>query len=123
MPGERVRAIKHAQRESFLLREISLSFLHVMQDNPVLQGVYITRVVLSSDGSTCTVYFHSNQGSEHFEQIKNRLILYKPSIRTALAKASSSRYVPQLVFRYAEGVEQQNRVNELIENLKKEGKL
>jgi len=123
MAGERVRAIKQAQRESFLLREISSSFLRVMQDNPTLQGVYITRVLLSSDGSTCTIYFHSNKGAEHYEEVKNMLILYKPSIRTALAKASSSRYVPQLVFRYAEGVEQQNRVNDLIENLKKEGKL
>ncbi len=123
MSGERVRAIKQAQRESFLLREISSSYMRVMQDNEALQGVYITRVLLSSDGSTCTIYFHSSKGTEHYEQIKNLLILYKPSIRTALAKSSSSRYVPQLVFRYAEGVEQQNRVNDIIENLKKEGKL
>lgn len=123
MAGERVRAIKQAQRESFLLREISSLYLRVAQDNPELQGTYITAVQLSSDGSTCTVYFHSTQGQDHYEQVKDKLILYKPSMRTALAKASSSRYVPQLMFRYAEGVEKQQRVNELIDQLKKEGKL
>ena len=123
MAGERVRAIKQAQRASFLLREISSLYLRVMQDNPVLNGVYITNVMLSSDGSTATVYFHSPQGQDHYEQIKNTLILYKPSIRTALAKTSSSRYVPQLIFRYAEGVEKQQQVDDLIEKLKKEGRL
>jgi ribosome-binding factor A len=123
MAGERVRAIKQAQRESFLLREISTLYVRLIQDNPELQGVYIIKIELSSDGSTCTVYFHSTQGQAHYEQIKDKLILYKPSIRTALAKASSSRYVPQLIFRYAEGVEKQERVNDLIEQLKKEGKL
>ncbi len=123
MTGERARAIKQAQRESYLLREISSLYMRIAQDTPALQGVYIVKAELSSDGSTCTVYFHSNQGQDHYEQIKDTLILYKPSIRTALAKTSSSRYVPQLIFRYAEGVEQQQRVNDLIENLKKEGKL
>jgi len=123
MVSDRVRAIKQAQRESFLLREISSLYMRIMQDNPALQGVYITNVILSPDGSTATVYFHSTQGAGHYEQIKDTLILYKPSIRTALAKASSSRYVPQLVFRYAEEVEKQQRVNELIDQLKKEGKL
>lgn len=123
MAGERVRAIKQAQRESFLLREISSLYLRIMQDNPALSGVYITNVMLSSDGSTATIYLHSTQGQAHYEEIKDTLILYKPSIRTALAKASSSRYVPQLIFRYAEGVEKQQRVNDLIDQLKKEGKL
>jgi len=123
MTGERVRAIKQAQRESFLLREISSLYVRIVQDNPELQGVYITAAQLSSDGSTCTVYLHSAQGQAHYDQVKDKLILYKPSLRTALAKASSSRYVPQLVFRYAEGVERQERVNDLIEQLKKEGKL
>jgi ribosome-binding factor A len=106
-----------------LLREISSLYLRIMQDNPALTGVYITNVTLSSDGSTATVYFHSAKGQAHYEQVKDILILYKPSIRTALAKVSSSRYVPQLVFRYAEGVEKQQKVNELIDQLKKEGKL
>lgn len=123
MAGERVREIKHAQREAFLLRELSSSYLRIMQDNPLLQGVYINNVVLSPDGSNCTVYFHSTQGHEHYEEVKNTLILYKPSIRAALAKTSSGRYVPQLIFKYAEGLEKQQRVNDLIENLKKEGKL
>jgi ribosome-binding factor A len=123
MINERVREIKHAQREAFLLRELSSFYQRIVQDNPVLNGVYINNVVLSSDGSTCTVYFHSIQGKAHYEEIKETLILYKPSLRTSLAKVSSRRYVPQLIFRYAEGIEKQHRINDLIENLKKEGKL
>ena len=121
--SERVRNIKHAQRESFLLREISSFFLQIAQDNPELQSLYIHHVVLAPEGSTCSVFFYTNEGKAAFDNLIDTLILYKPSMRASLAKISSGRYVPQLIFRYAEQVEKQNKVNDLIETLKKEGRL
>ncbi len=85
--------------------------------------MYIEKVKLSPDGSQCIVFFYSDKGEERFKELLPRLILYKPSIRTALAKMMNSKYVPQLVFKFASGVEQQRRVDDLIEALKKEGKL
>ncbi|HEV2916340.1 MAG TPA: ribosome-binding factor A [Candidatus Babeliales bacterium] len=120
----RQREIKHAQRESFLLREISTSFWQITQDEPRLAPLYVDHVQLSPDGSRCLIFFYCSQGGEPlFQELMPLLILYKPSMRTALAKASSSKYVPQLQFVYAGQVEKQRRVEELIDTLKKEGKL
>jgi ribosome-binding factor A len=122
--SQRQREIKQAQRESFLLREISTSFLKISRDEPRLAPLYVDHVQLSPDGSRCTAYLFSSQGGEElFQELMPLIILYKPSIRTALAKASSSKYVPQLIFAYAGQVEKQRRVEEIIETLKKEGKL
>jgi ribosome-binding factor A len=122
--SQRQREIKHAQRESFLLRELSALFLQITQDEPRLASFYIERVQLSSDGSRCSVFFFSSLASqESFKEYMSLLILYKPSMRAALAKASHSRYVPQLVFLYAHNREKQHRIDALIDTLKKEGKL
>ena len=123
MNSSRQKEIRHAQRESFLLRELSTFFLRITQDEPSFSVIYIDRVKLSSDSSLCTVFFYSDQGKEAFEKVMPQLILYKPSIRASLAKVSSGRYVPQLKFRYAEQIDKQRRVDELIDRLKREGKL
>jgi len=123
MNRRRQSEIKYAQRESFLLREISNYFIQIVQDEPRLASIYIEQAKLSLDRSRCTFYFYSSKGKEEFDALLPLLILYKPSMRASLAKTGSGRYVPQLVFAYAEHVDQQRRVNDIIENLKKEGKL
>jgi ribosome-binding factor A len=122
--SQRQRDIKRAQKESFFLRELSTLFLQITHDEPRLAPLYIDHVKLSADGSKCLVFFFSSQGGEPlFKELMPLLILYKPSIRTALAKTSSSKYVPQLQFMYAGSIEKQRRVEEILEALKKEGKL
>lgn len=123
MTQRRQSEIKHAQRESFLLREVSNFFIQIAQDEPRLGSIYIEQAKLSADGSRCTFYFYSVKGKEEFDEVLPLLILYKPSMRASLAKIKSGKYVPQLIFAYAEHVDQQRKVNDIIENLKKEGKL
>ena len=88
-----------------------------------LRDLYINRVKLSADGSICTVFFHSNRGLEAFEELRPELVLYKPSMRSALAKSIHSRRIPDLRFVYDEQFDKQRRVDDLIESLKQEGKL
>ena len=123
MTNQRVRDIKHAQRESFLLQEIANFFMQIMRDEPRLQGLYISRVKLSPDRGSCTIFFYTPGGMDDFEDKRPTLVLYKPSLRTALAKSMHSRYVPELIFKYDEQVDKQRRIDELIEKLKEEGKL
>lgn len=123
MTQRRKSDIKHAQRESFFLREVSNFFVRITQDEPNLRSLYIDHAKLSPDGSHCTFYFYSSKGKQEFEALLPLLILYKPSIRASLAKIVSRKYVPQIVFAYAEHVDKQRKVDELIESLKKEGKL
>ncbi len=123
MNSQRVRDIKHAQREAFLFKEIAQFFLQIVADEPQLQGLYINRVKLSPDRGMCTVYFFTQGGLKEFEEKRPTLVLYKPSLRTALSKILHSRYVPNLRFAYDEQYEKQRRVEELINKLKEEEKL
>lgn len=115
--------IKRAQRESYFYREISTLFLQITKDEPRVHGLFINRISLSSDGGTCTVLFLASNGKPEFEEKLPILILYKPSLRHSLAKTNHSRYTPNLIFRYDDSHEKVEKINNLIDRLKIEGKL
>jgi len=117
------KEIKRARKESLLLKEISNFFLRIAQEEPALQSLYITHVRLSPDCGLCSVFFHTANGKAIFKEKLPILILYKPSLRSAIAQTIQGRYTPNLVFKYDEGFDKQKKVNELIEKLKTEGKL
>jgi ribosome-binding factor A len=122
MVQTKIGKIKHAQRTSFYLREISDLFLKISLDEVALQELYVTRVELSPDRGFCTVFFHTPGGKESFEKAKPTLILYKPSLRSALAKASHSRYTPDLRFTYDSGIDHQNKIEDIFNKLDSEEK-
>ena len=120
--SSRVRDIKHAQRESFLLKEISSFFMQIVQDDPQLSSLFINRVSLSPDRGSVTIYFYTPDGLSAFEQRRKALVLYKPSLRSALSKVMHSRYVPELRFAFDQQYEKQQRVEGILEDLKREDK-
>lgn len=115
--------IKKAQKESYYYKEISQFLLRIMMDEPRLSGLFINKVSLSPEGGLCTVLFLATNGRPEFEEKLPTLILYKPSLRAALAKTSQGRYTPNLVFRYDEDQEKVDKINRLLDRLKEEGKL
>jgi ribosome-binding factor A len=115
--------IKKAQKESYFYKEISQFFRQITLDEPKLNGIFINRVSLSSDGGTCVVLFLASDGKPEFEEKLKTLVLYKPSLRSALAKTSHGRYTPKLIFRYDEDQEKVEKINRLLDKLKDEGKL
>ncbi len=121
--ANRVREIKHAQREALIYKEISNLFVRITYDEKELTSLYVNRVSLSPDRSNCTVYFQTLGGLEDFDAKFSKLILYKPSLRTALSKTLHGRYVPDLVFKYDDKFDKQRRVEDLMDRLKDEGKL
>ncbi len=123
MTSQRFRQVKHAQKESFFLKEIADLFLRISLDEKRLYGLYVSRVKLSPDRGKCTAFFHSPEGKSDFDEKLPILILYKPSIRSAIAKSLQSRYTPKLMFAYDSALDKQQQVNDLIDQLKKEGKL
>lgn len=119
----KVSAIKHSQRESFLQRELSSLFLRIQADERSLQSLYISRAQLTPDRGTCIVYFYTSEGKKAFDEKLSTLILYKPSLRSSVAKILQSRYTPNLKFVYDEALEEQTKINDVIDRLKDEGKL
>lgn len=117
MTSQRFRQVKHAQRESFFLREISNLFLRICIDDPLLAGAYVSRVKLSPDRGRCIIFLQDYKGKEALEAKMGRIIMYKPSLRSAIAKALQARYTPDLTFIYDATFEQQRHVDELITQL------
>lgn len=123
MTNPRIREIKHAQKESMILHEVSQNFVRIAQDEPSLQSFSITRVSLSDRKGFCIIFFHTLGGLKEFEEKRKTLVLYKPSLRQALSKAMHGRYVPQIRFKYDDQLDKQRRIDDLIDKLKAEGKL
>jgi len=115
--------IRRAQKESYFYREISTLFMKIAIDDSRLSGMYISKISLSSDGGTCIVLFLAPNGRAEFEEKLSTLVLYKPSLRAALAKTSHGRYTPKLIFRYDEDHEKVEKIDRLLNKLKDEGKL
>jgi len=100
-------AIKRAQKESLLLREISNMYHSITMEDDRLAGLFVNRVELSTDRGWVTVYFFTLDGYEKFEEQLEILKLYKPSIRKGLASEIKGRYVPDLKFAYDSKFEKQ----------------
>ena len=116
----RISTIKKAQKESVLLREISSLYQQASADDPELPLITITYVELGSNKGLCKVFFYCPEGKERFETILERLKLYKPSLRKALASRIDARYTPEILFVFDEQQAKQLRVEYLIEQIKGE---
>jgi len=121
MIESKVRDIKKAQKERLLLREISTLFAQTARDDQRLVGLSINKVKLSPDKGMCYVYFYTPGGKEQFDHILEFLTLYKPSLRSALAKAIKGRYTPDLIFKFDDQFEKEDKLNHLLEKIKSEG--
>jgi ribosome-binding factor A len=123
MSSKRQSSIKHSQRESFLHREIASVISQLVAQEPEFMDMFVNRVVLSPDRGRCTIFFHTMGGKEAFNKKLGKLILYKPSIRNAVAQAMQSRYTPEIRFAFDASYDKQRQVDDLIEDMKNEGKL
>ena len=115
--------VRRARKESLLYREVSTYFMQISQNDPSFSGLFINAVKFSPDKSSCNIFFAATGGEEDFKSRLPKLILYKPAIRKAIAQTLQARYTPQLIFKYDEQFEKQNKIDTLFEQLKVEGKL
>lgn len=120
MNSSNLSHIKRSQKESLLLKEISKMLLELTLDDSQLSGLYINRVELSKNKGACIVYFYDPQGPALFEAKKNHLILYKPSLRKAIAATLDGRYTPEIIFMYDHQFEKQQRIENILEQVKKD---
>jgi ribosome-binding factor A len=116
----RVSSIKRAQKESLLMRSISQLLMQIALDDPRIVDVFINRVSLSDTKSICTIYFYTPCGQDYFKELLQTLILYKPSMRTAIAKTMDARYTPDLVFKFDAQFEKQLQLENLLDKIKNE---
>ncbi len=118
MSSHRQDLTRRSQRESLVHHELATMFLKLAFDDAELRGFVVNRVKLSADKSVCTIFLYIDGGHEVFRAKLGRLLLYKPSLRNALAQAVRSRYTPELVFRFDDQFEKQRRLDELLEKIR-----
>ena len=120
MSRTRAQEVRRSQKKSFYIQQLSDFIMQIAYDEPAVLKVFLTRVELSSDGGICYIYFSAYGANsaeareEAFNEACGRLILYKPSLRKALAQSMHSRYVPQLRFMFDEKREKEMRINDLL---------
>ncbi len=89
-----------------------------MLDDKKLEGLFVNRVKLSDDKSVCTIFFYAAGGLADFKEKLPIILLYKGSLRKALATSIDARYTPQLVFKFDDKFEKQQRIDNLLEKIK-----
>lgn len=111
---------KKAQKESLLFQEISKLFHEIVLDDKRLEGLMVNRVALSKDKGAVNIFFYALGGEKEFQEKFNILVLYKPSLRKAIAQIIPSRYTPEIVFKFDNLFEKQQKVENLFEKIKAE---
>lgn len=114
------QSIKKSQKESLLYRALCELIVTATRDDSRLSGMMVNRVKLSDDKAVCTVFFYMTGGLAEFNQKLPSLLLYKNSLRRALAKSIASRYTPELIFKFDEQFEKQQRIEHILEKMKGE---
>lgn len=111
---------KRAQKESLLFQELSKLFMKITLDDQSIKNMFINRVTLSKDKGVVNVFFYTPGGEAEFNTLFKRLVLYKPSLRKALASIIDSRYTPELVFRFDDVFEKQQSVENIFARIDQE---
>lgn len=112
--------IRKARKESQFLRVITTLFMSQAVEDERLRDIFINRIELSADGGLCYVLFYSERGEAYFDEILPHLILYKPSLRAALAKEIRSRYTPDIIFKFDNKFVKQQKIEQLIDKVIRE---
>jgi len=127
MSRTRHQEVRRSKKKAYFLREISSLISRISYDEPLIAALYVTRVELSEDTGVCYIYFSVYQSKtieqkmEAFENARQRLVLYKGSMRNALAQTTHSRYIPKLRFVFDEKKEKELRVNQLLHTVMEQG--
>jgi ribosome-binding factor A len=112
--------VKRAQKESLLYKHLAPLINQISLDDTRVAGMTLNRVELSANKSLATLYFYSDKGIDDFKEKLGTLILYKPSLRAAIAKLVPARYTPELVFKFDSSFEKELKINLLLDKIKDE---
>lgn len=110
--------IKQSQRESILYKEISSLYAEKTVEDPELRDLFITKVELTPDRRIAYIYFYTTHGEDYFKKRFQHLILYKPSMRKAIAERMHSKFTPDLRFYFDRQMSKQIKIEQLLDTVK-----
>ena len=81
--------------------------------------ITVTEVIVSADIKNATVYISCLEKTSQ-KEVLNKLKEKTPEFQHTLGKLLAMRYIPKLSFKVDRGLEQINRVEEILEKVKKD---
>ncbi len=121
MPGELKRATRVAER---VKEELAVLVSQELRD-PRVDGVIVSGVRVSDDLRSVRVRFRLLEGGDDVgrrKAAKDGLTRASGLLRRELTARAQLRFAPELSFFYDEGQEARDRVDELLEEVKREEK-
>lgn len=108
-----------ARKESLILRELTL-ILNREMDNEILKAVSISEVRLTNDSELAKVYytFLAFNPEINQESVAEQLELNHKKIRMNLARKIQVRVVPDLQFIYDTSLDNANKIEKILKDLK-----
>ena len=114
--------VKRAERVAGRIQEELSAALRALED-PRVRGVLVSRVELTDDLQLAKVYVRREQGGDPaaVKATLKGLETASGRLRHTTAQAMGLRYAPTFRFYYDEAPDAQNRIEELLREVKAEG--
>jgi ribosome-binding factor A len=118
MPGDVKRAVRVAER----IREELAVLVSQELGDPRVDGVIVSGVRVSDDLRSVRVRFRLLEGADAARRktASDGLVRASGFLRREVAQRAGLRFVPELTFFYDEGQEARDRVDELLEEVRRE---
>ena len=121
MPGEVKRAVRVAAR----VREVLATILTQEVRDPRISGVVVSRIEMPDDLRSARVYVRMLEGGDDEERRKEALTgLARASgmLRREVGQRVGLKFAPEMRFYYDAAQEKVNRIEELLEEVRREKK-
>lgn len=103
--------------ESEMQRVLSFALQRDVK-NPKLNFVTVTEVQVTRDLSFATIYY-TVYNSKRVDSVQNALDKSKGYLKNIIAKEMKIRKIPELIFKYDESIAYGNKIESLLESIKK----
>ncbi|KAJ3632095.1 hypothetical protein Zmor_022105 [Zophobas morio] len=112
--------IKVEKTQSTILRELNLILGKEFPETTYLKTFTIHEVKLTNDMSHARVFYSSFDANASEEDLKTEIDENLKEIRMLLAGKVEMRAVPELTFEYDKSLENANRIEEILKDIKKD---
>lgn len=112
-------SVKNERIEKNIVRELS-NILLMEAQNVLLKYVSVTKVKVATDLSIATVWYTIMGDDSEVLATKKALEEAKGYLRTELAQRLDLRKTPELRFKHDESLEYGNRIEKILEEIKKD---
>lgn len=107
-----------ADRVANQIYQIAASYIYEDVDDERLVGIQITSARMTNDLSIARIYFYIEGGKDKKDAAETALEKIKPEIRHRVGQELVLKVLPKLEFYIDEGVENAERIGEILKNLK-----